>query len=777
MKKETSIATTKKTIIRVLPLKDFVFFPHMVAPLIIGRENTIEVVQDAVAADEIVFLATQKDPTVDDVTAKDLFRVGVTAKVLQSIKLPNNLYKILVEGINRAKVKRYFLGEKYLNASLNILEDEKIKGDHFEAKARLIASKFKEYVKWNEEIPDEILFAMDQLETPFMMADFVAANLSIKPKEKQKILEMDHIEKRLDHLHKVLNKENRLLSIKSDLEEKVREHSVKNQRTFYLQEQLQVIREELGEKDDYDADISKLETKIEKAKMSKEAESKALEELKRLENTAPMSPEYTVIQTYMETLLALPWYKRTKDRQSIPDAEIILDEDHYGLKKPKKRILEYIAVLQRVKKMSGPILCLSGPPGVGKTSLGKSIARALGREFTRISLGGINDEAEIRGHRKTYIGSMPGKIIQGLKKTGVVNPVFLLDEIDKLDSDFRGDPSSALLEVLDPEQNNTFIDHYLEVEYDLSEVMFIVTANNPNDISDALLDRMEVIELPGYLDHEKKEISCRHLIPKQFKANGLTAKEMNIENEALVKIITDYTMEAGVRNLEREISKICRAAVVELNRVSRKRKINVTRKNLPKYLGQAKFETNGLYKGNETGIAIGMAWTPYGGDLLRVEVNLLPGKDKLTLTGKLGEVMQESAVIALAYIRSKYRTFKIKKDFPETNEIHIHLPEGAIPKDGPSAGITLTTAVLSALKKQPFPNKTAMSGEITLRGNVLAVGGLNEKLLAAKRNGFKKIMIPAENKKDIKEMDKELLEGMELVFVKNYIDVYKHIFG
>jgi len=615
---------------------------------------------------------------------------------------------------------------------------------------------------------------MDDLER---ITDFIATYVDVPLPKKQDILKKWRIVERTDYLLALLNKENSVLNIKSSLDVKVREQMVRSQRNFFLHEQLRAIHEELGSEEDQDGEISFLKKKLEQAGLPEEVKKKSMEEFGRLNRIPPMSPEYNVIRSYLEWLAALPWINRTDDELDIQAAKQILDQDHYGLEKPKKRILEYIAVLQRVKQLHGPILCLTGPPGVGKTSLGKSIARALGRKFVRISLGGVRDEAEIRGHRRTYIGSMPGKIIQGLKKAETVNPVFLLDEVDKLGHDYHGDPSSALLEVLDPEQNRTFIDHYLEVEYDLSNVLFIVTANNPNEIPDALIDRMEIIELPGYIDMDKIEIAKQHLIGKQKTANGLKEEELVLTDETLSEIIINYTLEAGVRSLEREISKICREVVIELTTSNRKKTVTVTKKNLKKYLGEPKYPLSKLRSQGEVGVVNGLAWTSYGGDLLRVEVNLLPGKDKLTLTGKLGEVMQESAMIALAYIRSQSRKFHIPSDFVNRYEIHIHLPEGAVPKDGPSAGITLTTAMLSALKKEHFPDELAMTGEITLRGKVLPVGGLNEKLLAAKRYGVKRIILPDENKSDIKEMNKNLLAGLELKFVKDYLQVYEIIFG
>jgi ATP-dependent Lon protease len=776
MKSVIEIDLSKKNVYSVLPLKDLIFFPHMVVPLIVGRKQSIEAIEQAMSGDKMVFLVAQKEARREDVQAKDLFRFGVIGRILQIVKLPNNLEKILVEGINRGKVLRYFNEEKLLRAQVSAPIDDSKLNHELEAKKRQVVALFKDYVKLNEDIPEEILFTVNQFDDIERLTDFVSTYLDIRIKDKQNLLSKWKLDVRLDLLLSILNKENSVLNIKSELDFKVRDHMIKSQRHYFLQEQLRVIREELGEEGEIDDEIAYLRKKLQEAKPPKEVEEKAFEELQRLGKIPPLSPEYNVIRTFLEWIVALPWQQRTDDEHSIKIARTILDEDHYGLQKPKKRILEFIAVLQRVRKLQGPILCLSGPPGVGKTSLGKSIARALGRKFVRISLGGVHDEAEIRGHRRTYIGSMPGKIIQGMKKAQTINPVFLLDEVDKLGMDYHGDPASALLEVLDPEQNRTFIDHYMEVEYDLSNVLFLVTANNPGDIPDALLDRMEVIELPGYLDFEKIEIAKRHLIPKQKELNGLQDKELVIEEEALREMIINYTLEAGVRNLEREISKICRKSVVELSQSRRKETLKISVKQIPKFLGEIRFPLSKLQHGKEIGVATGLAWTPYGGDLLRVEVNLMPGKDKLTLTGKLGEVMQESAMIAVAYIRSQYRRFKIEQNFMAKSEVHIHLPEGAVPKDGPSAGVTLASALLSALKKKSYPEGIAMTGEITLRGKVLAVGGLNEKLLAAKRHGIKKVLLPFANKSDIKEMSKELLEDLELTFVNNYEQVYELIF-
>lgn len=771
-----TVLNEEKILFNVLPLKDLVFFPHMVAPLIIGRKQSIEALENVLTDELPLFIVTQKNALIDKVNSTDLFRYGVLARVVQSVRLPNGLNKILVEGIKRAKVLRYYNKDTHLLADLNFYQPEsKIDAAH-EARLRHLINLFKDYVKLHDDIPEEIIFSLNQIHEAEKAADFISSYLEIAIPAKQKILEKWDIHQRINHLLTIVKKENSILSIQSDLEVKVRDQMARSQRNFYLQEQLRVIREELGEYEDDDEDVRILKEKIAEAGMLQEAEKKAMEEVTRLGKIPPLSPEYNVIRTYLEWLISLPWKIRTTDTRDIHYARKVLDEDHYGLEKPKKRILEYIAVLQRVQKLQGPILCLCGPPGVGKTSLGKSIARAMGRNFTRISLGGIHDEAEIRGHRRTYIGSLPGKIIQGIKKSGSINPVFLLDEIDKVGNDYRGDPSAALLEVLDPEQNKSFTDHYLEVEYDLSNVMFIVTANNPNEIPDPLYDRMEIIELPGYMDYEKMEIARRHLIPKQLLANGLSEDELSLTNEAVHKIILEYTMEAGVRSLEREISKICRRVVIRLSGSKTKKSIQVDEKNIRQFLGERKYQHKNLITQKEIGVATGLAWTSYGGDLLRVEVNLMPGKEKITLTGKLGEIMQESAMIAMAFIRSKFKKYKIDRNFLNKNEIHVHLPEGAVPKDGPSAGITLTSAILSALKKQPYPAEIAMTGEITLRGRILPVGGLNEKLLAAKRHGISKVILPADNRSDIRELDKELYQDMDLVYVKDYDEIYHILF-
>ncbi len=761
---------------RVLPLKDLVVFPSMVVPLIIGRKSSLDAIESAMENEKLLFLVAQKDALKEDVAPVDLFRFGVIGRILQLIRLPNGLVKILVEGLAGGKVKRYLAKSNIMKATLNILEPKYDYKDEDEAKKRQLIGLFKEYIKLSQDIPEEILFSFNQLTEMSKITNFISTYLDIGIEEKQSILQKWAVNDRVNTLLKLIKKENGILAIKSTLDDQVRDQMVKSQRNYYLQEQLKVIRDELGEEDPFTNDADDLKKRIEDAKLPKIALQKAMEEYVRFERIPAMSPESGVVRTYLEWMADVPWSKETNDEYDITKVQKRLDHDHYGLKKPKERIVEYIATLKRVKKIKGSILCLIGPPGVGKTSLGKSIAGAINRKYVRISLGGISDEAEIRGHRRTYIGALPGKIIQAMKRVGTVNPVFLLDEIDKLGSDFRGDPASALLEVLDPEQNSHFIDHYLEVEYDLSNVLFVLTANSRSDIPYALYDRLEVIELPGYHDEEKKQIAQNYILKKALKNHGLTSKELKISESSIRKIVSGYTAEAGVRNLEREINKICRKVVVELSKEDKLKSISVSKKDLSKYLGEAYFTLNPIISHGEKGVALGLAWTSYGGDVLPIEVNLLPGKEKITLTGNLGDVMQESAQIAITYLRSKAKKYKINADFYSKYEIHIHLPEGAIPKEGPSAGITLTTAILSALTNKSFPKNLAMTGEITLRGKVLEIGGLNEKLLAARRVGIKKVILPEDNRKDLSEIDKELYEGIELLFVRNYDEIFKTIF-
>ncbi len=775
MKEKVKTPVTASDTYRTLPLKDLVVFPNMVVPLIVGRKSSLIAIETAVEDDKLIFLVAQKDPAREEVGARDLYRVGVVARILQLIRLPNGLVKILVEGMFRVRVKSLNKKAGYFKAAVTPFEPLGEPTEEDEAKKRQLVALFRRYVKLNEDLPDEVLFTFNHMADIQRIADFIATYVDVDIAEKQKILETAKTPDAIDRLIGILQKESDILTLKSDLDEKVRDQMVKSQRNYYLQEQLRVIRDELGDDEPFSNEAEGLRKRLEKAGLPEGVMDKALEELRRFEKIPPMSPESNVLRTYLEWLSDVPWSRETADNYDIERVQEILDEDHAGLKKPKERIVEYIATLKRVKSIRGSILCFIGPPGVGKTSLGKSIARAIDREFVRIALGGISDEAEIRGHRRTYIGALPGKIIQGMKRAGTVNPVFLLDEIDKLSSDYRGDPASALLEVLDPEQNSHFSDHYLEVEYDLSRVLFILTANSAADIPDALYDRLEVVEMPGYHDADKLLIARKYIMKKALKNHGLSPAELKIDKAVFEKIIREYTAEPGVRALEREINKICRRAVVEIGR-GRVKKIHVTRKNLSEFLGEAHYSLNSIVRAGETGVALGLAWTAMGGDVLPIEVNLLPGKDKLTMTGKLGEVMQESAQVAISFLRSRARKYGISSDFINKYEIHIHLPEGAIPKEGPSAGITLTTALLSALKKKKFPKSHAMTGEITLRGKVLEIGGLNEKLLAAQRLKIKNVFLPEANRKDIKEIDASIIEHMELHFVKHYDEIFEALF-
>jgi len=760
----------------VLPLKDLVVFPNMVVPLIVGRKKSVEAIESAMRDDKMIFLVAQKDASKESVKTADLYRVGVIARILQLVRLPNGLVKILVEGVSGGEVKRFSSRDKSMRATLQFISESENLDEEDEAKRRQLVALFKQYIKLNEEVPEEILFSFNQLSDLSRISDFIATYMDITVDQKQQILEKNSLRERITFLLNLLRAENQILSIKADLDDKVRNQMVQSQRNYYLQEQLRVIREELGDEEGSNPDYKLLKQRIEESNPSKEALEKAQEELHRFERIPVLSPESGVIRTYLEWICDLPWHKETEDRSDIADVKRILDEDHYGMRKAKERIVEYIATLNRVGHISGSILCLIGPPGVGKTSLGNSIARALNRKYIRISLGGISDEAEIRGHRRTYIGAMPGRIIQGMKRAGTVNPVFLLDEIDKLGSDFRGDPASALLEVLDPEQNRHFVDHYLEVEYDLSKVMFVLTANSTAGIPAALYDRLEILELPGYHDEEKMHIARDYIFRKMLNNHGLTRRDIGISESAIRTIISRYTAEAGVRNLEREINKIGRKSVVELAKDPELKKVSISQKNLIKFLGEPKYTLKPIIRSGEKGVALGLAWTSYGGDVLPIEVNLLSGKDKLVLTGKLGEIMRESAQIAISFLRLRSKRYNIDPNFSQQYEIHVHLPEGAVPKEGPSAGITLTTAILLALLNKAFPKGMAMTGEITLRGKVLAVGGLNEKLLAARRLGIKRILLPAENKKNINEIDKEVYENSELIFVNHYDEIFDLIF-
>ncbi|MFQ5864265.1 MAG: endopeptidase La [bacterium] len=755
----------------ILPLKDVVIFPYMIFPLLIGRESSLRAIEESMMLDRLIFLSAQKDVSKEIPEKDDLYKIGVIARVLQVLKLPNGLMKVLVEGIIRGKIRRFLAIDDYLQAQIEVIAETQHITPITKAKVRRVAALFKEYVQLNRNIPDEILLSIDNVEDPHRFADFVAAHFQGGVKTKQHILEKISLETQLLELIKILESEMEILELEREIDDKVRGRIHKSQRNLYLQEQIKAIQEELGEDGEFDGELGFLRDKIKKAKMPLEAEERAYEELEKLRTTPPFSPEATVIRNYLDWLLAVPWHRKTKDNLNIEQANQILEEDHYGLEKPKERILEHLAVLKLAQKMKGPILCFVGPPGVGKTSLGKSVARAMGRNFIRVSLGGVRDEAEIRGHRRTYIGSMPGKIIQCMKKAKTVNPVFLLDEVDKMSMDFRGDPSAALLEVLDPDQNKAFNDHYLEVDYDLSQVLFITTANLENQIPEPLRDRMEVLSLPGYLEHEKVEIAVGFLIPKLLKAHGLKSTYLRFNRSAIVEIIREYTREAGVRNLERELSKICRKVAREIVQNGKGKSVVLSNDNIEKYLGVPKYPERQLEHENMLGAAIGLAWTRYGGDILQIEVNLMRGNGTLSLTGKLGDVMKESAKAALSYARTNAKKLGISGEFWKNQDIHIHIPEGATPKDGPSAGITIAVALISTLSNRKVRKDVAMTGEITLRGNVLGIGGLNEKLLAAQRSGIQAVIIPYENEKELIEIPQEVKKGLKIIPVKRMEEV------
>jgi ATP-dependent Lon protease len=774
------------TTLPVLPLRDVVVFPYMIFPVLVGRESSLRAANAALERGKNIFLVAQKNAAIDEPTPDDIYQHGTVAKVIQMLKLPNGLMKILVDGAVQASIKRMVQNPAFLEAEIVINRAEASAGHEVDALVRHTSALFQEYVKLSRNIPPEVVLAFEGIKEPHRKLFYMAANLIQNVDVKQRLLQIEQLREQLYELSKILTTEIDILKIERDIDTKVQDNIQRSQRKFFIQEQIRILQDELGE-DEASPELAKLKEQLRHAKMPKEVEQKAMEEFNKLKKTPTMSPEFTVTRNYIDWLIAVPWYKRTKDDLDVEHVKKILDDDHFGLEKPKERILEHIAVLNLVKEMKGQILCFVGPPGVGKTSLAKSIARALGRRFVRISLGGMRDEAEIRGHRRTYIGSMPGKIIQSMKRAGVINPVMLMDEVDKMSMDFRGDPSAALLEVLDPEQNNTFSDHYLDVDYDLSKTMFITTANIRYAIPPPLQDRMEIIELPGYLDYDKREIAKRHIVPKQLKAHGLNAKQIKFQDPSIDRIIHEYTREAGVRNLEREIASICRKAAKEIvlgkrkNGLSEKRKarglITVTHEKVEHYLGVPKFRTKEAERGRRVGSVTGLAWTSVGGDILNVDATIMKGAQKLTLTGQLGEVMKESAQAALSYIRSNAKRFKIDPDFSKGKEIHIHLPEGAIPKDGPSAGITMALAIISAAGSRPARNDVAMTGEITLRGNVLPIGGLNEKLLAAQRSGIKTVIIPKENLKDLSEIPERVKEGLKIVAVDTIEQAVEHVLG
>ncbi|MCY7295980.1 endopeptidase La [Alteromonas sp. a30] len=756
----------------VLALRDVVVYPHMVIPLFVGREMSIRCLEAAMDKDKQIFLVAQKDAGVDDPKTDDIYTVGTVATLLQLLKLPDGTVKVLVEGNQRGSIDKYTQTDDYFVAEVSRNQDEELPEAEQEVMIRSAISQFEGYVKLNKKVPPEVLTSLNGIDEAARLADTMAAHMPLKLAEKQKVLEMTNVSERLEYLMALMESEIDLLQVEKKIRTRVKKQMEKSQREYYLNEQMKAIQKELGELDDTPDEFEALSKKIEEAKMPEEAEDKAKAELNKLKMMSPMSAEATVVRSYIDWLVSVPWHKRSKVKKDLTLAQGVLDEDHYGLDKVKERIVEYLAVQQRVRKLKGPILCLVGPPGVGKTSLGQSIAKATGRKYIRMALGGVRDEAEIRGHRRTYIGSLPGKLIQKMSKVGVKNPLFLLDEIDKMSSDMRGDPSSALLEVLDPEQNNSFSDHYLEVDYDLSDVMFVATSNSMN-IPGPLLDRMEVIRLSGYTEDEKLNISTRHLIKKQMSRNGLKEGELTIDDSAIIGIIRYYTREAGVRSLEREISKICRKAVKNILTDKTCKSVIVNQDNLKDFLGVQRFDYGKADKNNQIGQVTGLAWTQVGGDLLTIETTSVPGKGKTTFTGSLGDVMLESIKTAMTVVRSRAEKLRINDDFYEKRDIHVHVPEGATPKDGPSAGIAMCTALVSSLTGNPVKCDVAMTGEITLRGEVLAIGGLKEKLLAAHRGGIKTVVIPKDNERDLEEIPENVKKDLSIHPVQWIDDVLK----
>ncbi|HEV2551549.1 MAG TPA: endopeptidase La [Stellaceae bacterium] len=756
----------------VLPLRDIVVFPHMIVPLFVGREKSVRALEDVMKDDKQILLLTQKNAAQDDPTSADIYSVGTIGTVLQLLKLPDGTVKVLVEGGQRARVQRFAENEAFFQAYAEVIAEKAGEQQELEALARTAVSQFEQYIKLNKKIPPEVLVSINQIEDPSKLADTLASHLALKIPEKQELLETETVSERLEKVFGYMESEIGVLQVEKRIRSRVKRQMEKTQREYYLNEQLKAIQKELGEGEDGRDELAELEERINKTKLSKEARDKAQGEVKKLRTMSPMSAEATVVRNYLDWLLSIPWQQRTKIKRDIKGAEKVLNADHFGLEKVKERILEYLAVQQRMRKVKGPILCLVGPPGVGKTSLGKSIARATGRNFVRMSLGGVRDEAEIRGHRRTYIGSMPGKVIQGMKKAKSSNPLFLLDEVDKLGADWRGDPSSALLEVLDPEQNFSFNDHYLEVDYDLSDVMFVTTANTLR-MPQPLMDRMEIIRLPGYTEDEKVEIAKRHLIPKQMKAHGIKKVEWSITDDALRDLIRYYTREAGVRNLEREIANLTRKAIKDI--LMRKlKKITVTRRNLEKFAGVRRFRYGEVEETDLVGVTTGLAWTEVGGELLTIEAVTLPGKGKVTATGKLGDVMKESVQAAESYVKSRSYAFGIAPALFEKKDIHVHVPEGATPKDGPSAGVAMVTSIVSVLTGIPVRKDIAMTGEITLRGRVLPIGGLKEKLLAALRGGLTTVLIPKENEKDLAEIPDNVKRGLTIIPVASADELLKH---
>lgn len=756
----------ERQLIPVLPLRDVVVYPYMVIPLFVGREKSILALEAAMADNKKILLLAQKNAEVDDPGQLDLYQIGTLSTILQMLKLPDGTIKVLVEGGDRVMVDSLLETNEYYSAAVKLLEKSSLVDDReAEVLLRSVLNLFDQYVKLNKKVPPEILTSLSGIDDPSRLADTIAAHMSLKLDEKQEILEIQDPRERIEHIMSKIEGEIDLMQIEKRIRGRVKQQMGKSQREYYLNEQMKAIKKELGDMDDAPNEVEDLQQKIEESGMPKEAREKADSELNKLKMMSPMSAEATVVRNYIDWLVSVPWKKKSKIRRDLAQAEKVLEEDHYGLEKVKERILEYLAVQQRVRKLKGPILCLVGPPGVGKTSIGRSIARATNRKFSRMSLGGVRDESEIRGHRRTYIGSMPGKIIQNLSRVKVRNPLFLLDEIDKMAMDFRGDPASALLEVLDPEQNNTFADHYMEVEFDLSDTMFVATSNSMN-IPGPLLDRMEVIRIPGYTEDEKLNIALKYLIPKQIKENGLKPEEIDIKQNAVLEIIQRYTREAGVRNLEREISKICRKAVKIMLLNPSTKKLTISAKNIEEYLGVKRFRFGSADEKDQVGQVTGLAWTEVGGELLTIESAVVDGKGKFVQTGQLGDVMKESIQAAMTVVRSRAEILGVSPDFNENKDIHIHVPEGATPKDGPSAGVGMCTALVSALTEIPVKAEVAMTGEITLRGEVLPIGGLKEKLLAAHRGGITKVLIPEENEKDLAEIPDNIKAKLEIIPVR-----------
>ncbi|MGI5838133.1 MAG: endopeptidase La [bacterium] len=756
--------------IPLLPLRGVMVFPYMVIHLDVGRDKSIKALDKAMLMDRLILLVTQKDAKTDEPKAGDLYRVGTIAEIKQLIKIPGGAIKVLVEGIARAKIIEYLPEDSLLFARAEEIPDNEEKTTETEALMRSVLKQFEQYTKLSKKVPPDTLVSIANIEDGGRLADIIAAHITLKIEDKQDVLESFSVRARLERIYGLLLREIEVLDLERRIGIRVRKQMEKTQKEYYLREQLKAIQKELGEKDERLAEVDEIRAKVKGLALPPEVEEKVIKEVERFERMPPMAAEAVVVRNYLDWVLALPWTKQTEDRLNIDIAEQILDEDHYGLKKVKERILEYLAIRSLAKKIKGPILCLVGPPGVGKTSLAKSVARALKRKFIRISLGGVRDEAEIRGHRRTYVGAMPGRIIQGMRQADSKNPVFLMDEIDKMNADFRGDPSSALLEVLDPEQNNSFSDHYIEIPFDLSKVLFITTANAMHNIPRPLLDRMEVIYLAGYTEEEKVQIGVRYLLPKQIAEHGLQKENLKFGKNVLLKIIREYTREAGVRNLEREIATICRKTARKIVQ-SKTKTVSVTVRNLEMYLGTPRYRFGTAEKENEIGVATGAAWTETGGDILSIEATLMKGKGNLLLTGKLGEVMRESAQAGFSYIRAKASELNVDDQFQDKHDVHIHIPEGAIPKDGPSAGITMATAVISALTGRPVRRDVAMTGEITLRGRVLPVGGIKEKVLAAHRGGIKTMLLPVDNKKDLEEIPANIQRKLEFVFVEHLDEV------